>query len=132
MSDDEDSDDSEVFSSSSSEDEDTVEKKRAKRREYRSKQFMSKGVLSKEWIACRDAMKKNDITGYAKLVALLRKYGKSEPLHGSWGGKTLLHHAARYGCMNCVRWHGVGGHQSRQVSAPPSSLRPAARTSRGH
>ena len=48
-------------------------------------------------------MKKSDTSGYAKLVAAMRKHGADEAIYGSWGGKTLLHHAASYGCMNCVK-----------------------------
>mmetsp|Transcript_30177 Transcript_30177/g.35608 ORF Transcript_30177/g.35608 Transcript_30177/m.35608 type:complete len:276 (-) Transcript_30177:260-1087(-) len=97
-----DSDDS-VFSEESVED-DSAEAKRRIRRAYRPKQYRSLGVLSKEWIAARDAMVRGDAAGFAKTMAMIRKRDrKEEALHGSWGGKTLLHHAASYGCTNSVK-----------------------------
>mmetsp|Transcript_34794 Transcript_34794/g.78642 ORF Transcript_34794/g.78642 Transcript_34794/m.78642 type:complete len:108 (+) Transcript_34794:53-376(+) len=76
---DDNSDDSD-FLSSEEEVEDTPEAKRAARRLYRQgKPYRSKGVLSAEWLACRDAMKRGDSPGYAKLMGLLRK-GKARLL----------------------------------------------------
>jgi hypothetical protein len=96
--------DSDVSSfSSEGEQEDVIAKARRERRAYRPKAYRSRGVISPEWIVCRDALKKSDASGYAKLAALLRKGSKDEPLHGSWGGRTLLHWAAWYGCTNCVK-----------------------------
>jgi len=66
-----DSDDS-VFSEESVED-DSAEAKRRIRRAYRPKQYRSLGVLSKEWIAARDAMVRGDAAGFAKTMAMIRK-----------------------------------------------------------
>ena len=102
MADDSDSD-SDVSSFSSDEDlEDPKLKARRERRAYRPKAYRSRGVISPEWIICRDALKKSDNSGYAKVAAMLRK-APEEPLHGSWGGRTLLHWAAWYGRTNCVK-----------------------------
>lgn len=98
---DEESDDS-VVSDDSVED-DSAEAKRRLRRAYRPKQYRSHGVLSKEWIAARDGMKRGDAPGFAKTMAMIRTKKREEALHGSWGGKTLLHHAAYYGCTNCAK-----------------------------
>lgn len=102
MSDDEYSDEDDSWMDGDEED-DSAEAKRRDRRQYRGKVYRSKGVISKEWITCRDAMRRGDTAGYTKLATMIHKNGTQEAIHGSWGGMTLLHVAAKYGCVNCVK-----------------------------
>ena len=84
---------------------DGVEALKRERRSYR-KGFKSRGVLSKEWIAVRDAMKRSDDAAFAKIHILLKNGQGTEVVKGTWGGSTLLHHAARYGAshINSAHW----------------------------
>lgn len=70
-----DSDDGSVFSDESGED-DSAEARRSRRRQYRSKHYRSHGVLSKEWINARDAMKISDSTAFTKIMGMMRKNQK--------------------------------------------------------
>jgi hypothetical protein len=70
-----DSDNDSVFSDDSVED-DSAEARRFRRRAYRSKKYRSHGVLSKEWINARDAMKSGDSSAFAKIMGMMRKKQK--------------------------------------------------------
>ena len=47
-------------------------------------------------------MAKGDSSGYIKLKVLLRSH-PVEAIHGTWGKSSMLHHAAKYGCLQCTK-----------------------------
>ena len=102
MSDSDEESDGSLFDDSEESD-DGIEALRAERQSYRKGVYKSRGVLSKEWIAVRDALRKSDDSAFAKIHMMLKRGQKEEVQHGTWGGSNLLHHAARYGRKNCVK-----------------------------
>ena len=92
-SDDEDSDDGSLFDDDDDDlSDDGVEALKRERRSYRTGAYRSRGIVSKEWIAARDAMRRGDDSAFAKMHMMLKRGQRSEVVRGTWGGANLLHH----------------------------------------